>query len=419
MQNDEFQTRIAHGTSLLEAGDADAARDELVGALALRPDDPGARGLLAQAEFRRGDLDVAAGLYEGLVRENPTETALGVNLGLVHLKAGRLDEAIRVFQGVCDRVPDHRRARGYLGLALARRGDPTAAREEFLRAGEELMARRMEELARVEAGPSRADIGAVAAGGLARLEVDEQPFGCAEEASGAAEGWKMEQPRAEEPRGVPGLLPPPAHRIPSLASLIERTRMPALPEGPFVIGPFGAAMEVRGALLCRLDAVYASRGALGFAPTQKRYRGRDTEQTFGEGPRQLFRTTGKGMLLASPKDLDGADRTFSALRLASEEAFFCEESIFAFDESLDYENGRVPGPPADLPLVRLEGSGHVLLATAGRIRSLRIAGDPLRVRAARLVGWSGALAPRLLPEDGPGLGLGVELSGEGDVLLVP
>lgn len=414
---DEFQARIANGSSLLEAGNADAARADFVVALALRPEDPGARGLLAQAEFRRGAHDAAAALYEGLVRDNPTEPSLQVNLGLVHLKAGRVENAIHAFQGVCDLVPDHRRARAYLGLALARRGDPAAAREEFLRAGEEAMARRMEDLAEAEASASGASVGAVAAGGLARLEVDEQPFGPAVETVGAAEGWQMEGPTADGPRGMPGILPPPLHRIPTLATFVELARLPAPPEGPFATGPFGAAVEVRGALLTRLDGVYAARGVLGFEPAQKRFRGRGTEQTFGEGPQQVFRATGKGTLLVSPKDLDGADRTLVALSLTAEDAFFCEGAIFAFDESLDHENGRVPGPPADLPLVRLRGNGHVLLATAGRVRSLRIAGEPLRVRAARLVGWTGFLAPRLLPEDGPVLGL--ELAGEGDVLLVP
>lgn len=431
---DEFQARLERGSSLLGAGDAGAARAELRAALSLNPEDPGARGLLAQAEFRMGEYESAARIYDGLVHDHPSDPSLHVNLGLVHLKAGRLDEAIRAFRDACDLAPDHRKARSYLGLALARRGEPAAAREEFLRAGEEAMVRKMdrllEEAARAAAeepqpsvvGP-RPDgevdeLAEVAAGGLARLEIDEQPFAPAPE-SEAEEGWQAEGPPAEPlPPGTPGLLPPPLARIPALATFIELARLPSPPEGPFSTGSFGAAVEVRGGMFTRLDGVYAARGGLHFEPVRKRFRGRELEATFGEGARQLFRAVGRGSLLVSPEDPAGGSRTLAAVHLTEEEAFFCEGPVFAFDESLDHENGRLSGTPADLALVRLRGTGHVLLATPRRIRTLPVVGEPLRVPADRLVGWVGSLVPRLLPF-GAGAGPGVELEGDGDVLLVP
>jgi hypothetical protein len=434
--NDDFHALLERGSSLLASGDLDAARDAFVAALALRPDDAGARGFLAQAEYKRGDHDAAAAIYDGLVRDRPDDPTLRVNLGLAHLKAGRLDVAVREFRTACDLAPDHRKARRYLGLALARRGDPAAAREEFARAGEAELARRMEDLLAGPgegAGPAAAAVGPtaidgdgalaqVASGGLSRLEVEDQPFAPAEEGAAPAEGWRPGEPAEEAPRGSPGLLPEPPARVPTLAAFVELARLPPPPDGPFSTGPFGAAIQVRGSLITRLDGVYAARGALGFEPMQQRFRGRPTERPFGEGVRQVFRATGQGSLLVSPQDPAGGARTLAALRLADEEAFFCEGPVFAFDESLDHENGRVPGPPADLPLLRLRGRGHVLLATPGRVRSIRVTGEPLRVPSSRLVGWTGALAPRLLPLEGApsaGFGVGVELAGEGEVLVVP
>jgi uncharacterized protein (AIM24 family) len=434
---DDFQTRLARGSSLLGAGDAGAARAELLAALSLQPQDPGVRGLLAQAEFRLGEYETAARIYDGLVQDHPTDPALHVNLGLVHLKAGRLDEAIRAFRDACDLAPDHRKARSYLGLALARRGDPAAAREEFLRAGEEAMARRMERLLEAVDAPAdepqpamvgprpdgeAEELAEVAAGGLARLEIDEQPFAPAPE-SEAEEGWQVAGPPPTEPLppGSPGLLPPPLARIPALSTFLDLARLPLPPDGPFATGSFGAAIEVRGGIFTRLDGVYAARGELHFEPVRKRFRGRELETPFGEGERQVFRAAGRGSLLVSPEDPAGGTRTLTAVRLSQEEALFCEGPVFAFDESLDHENGRISGTPADLALVRLRGTGHVLLATARRIRTLSVAGEPLRVPAGRLVGWVGNLVPRLLPFGGAGggAGLGVELAGEGDVLLVP
>jgi uncharacterized protein (AIM24 family) len=150
----------------------------------------------------------------------------------------------------------------------------------------------------------------------------------------------------------------------------------------------------------------------------KRFRGRATENPFGDGATRMQRASGEGALLFAA----GA-RRFTALDLGGEAAYLREEAVFAFEGTLAFENGRVPSQvAAELNLVHLRGRGRFVLVTAGEPVALDVSPDaPLRVPLAALVGWSGALTPRLtgLAEEGEGAAAAVELAGEGRVLVDP
>jgi uncharacterized protein (AIM24 family) len=84
----------------------------------------------------------------------------------------------------------------------------------------------------------------------------------------------------------------------------------------------------------------------------------------------------------------------------------------------------------DLDLVHLRGRGRMLLRTVAAPVAIEISGsEPLRVPAAALVGWTGAVTPRiglLAGADGvvaaaPSAGspVMVELSGDGRVFVDP
>jgi uncharacterized protein (AIM24 family) len=84
----------------------------------------------------------------------------------------------------------------------------------------------------------------------------------------------------------------------------------------------------------------------------------------------------------------------------------------------------VPSQSAvELNLVHLRGRGRFLLATAGEPVAVDVTADaPLRVPLPALVGWLGALTPRvtvLLEEGGDPAAAGIELVGDGRVLLDP
>jgi uncharacterized protein (AIM24 family) len=183
---------------------------------------------------------------------------------------------------------------------------------------------------------------------------------------------------------------------------------------------------VRGVLLVRVRSVVRVRlaGLLGVSgdvqvhPEVMRFRGRPTERGFGDGPARLHVAAGEGALL-----LGAAGRRFTVAALAGEAAFFREDAVFGFEEGVAYENGRVPSAGAgELRLVHLRGAGSVLLATAGEPVAVDVVpGAPLRVPVAALVGWLGALTPRLTEGllTGAADGAAVELAGEGRALVDP
>lgn len=204
-----------------------------------------------------------------------------------------------------------------------------------------------------------------------------------------------------------------------LLEAAQLVSMDAAPAAPFAVGTDLVALRVDGELLSRARGLVAAEGHLAFASEVKRFRGRATDKPFGEGEERVLRITGDGRLFVATRG-----RRFTALELERADGYFREERVFAFEESVVYENGRVPSSVSpDLNLVHLRGTGAVLVDTAGPIQSLTAEADrPVRVPLSRLVGWHGPLTPRLLSfadeggeNDGPLVG--VELDGEGVVLV--
>ena len=131
----------------------------------------------------------------------------------------------------------------------------------------------------------------------------------------------------------------------------------------------------------------------------------------------MLRAAGHGRFVISREG-----RRFTELELGDEPAYFREETLFAFEETLMFENGRVPSRASDdLHLVHLRGHGRLLLCTVGQPRSAEvIKGEPLRIPMDQLVGWHGPnIQPRLVPicEEAPELGVALELAGEGRALV--
>lgn len=202
---------------------------------------------------------------------------------------------------------------------------------------------------------------------------------------------------------------------------------PSLPLAPtagqaFEIGPEVVVLHVHGELFARLSSFVGMEGTVNFEPLKRKFRGRISDQAFGEGTEQMQKLTGNGSVLVSAPGFG-----YHAVDLDDESAYFRESAVFAFEERVSFENGRMGGEElAEVLLVHLRGQGKVLLRVGqGGLRSLTIrANRPVTLPATGLVGWYGAVNPRLvsLPVAGPGAagGTGVELSGEGFALvLVP
>jgi uncharacterized protein (AIM24 family) len=428
--DEEFLFHLNRGSELLSRGDAHAAVTALEKALELRPKDAKVLGLLGQAFYKLGQYDDATIAWQRLVDDNPVEPAARVNLGLAFLKAKRFPEATRQLEIALDLNPDHKKAMGYLGLALFEAGNAIRAREWFVKAGSEQMIARCDEvLSGARAAPARvpaprsapvAEPPAVAA-----AQAAEEPPEVDVEAIDEAEPPPTPEPLRTP---VPGSLAAVAVASPAPAPLAGGEAAVAGYAAARLVAPAGEgftvsrgvlSIAVRGEIRVRLDGLFATRGRVALAPELKRFRGRATDQGFGEDATRMHRASGAGTLLFRA---DG--RRFTALELGAEPAYLREEVVFGFDEGVSWENGRVPSSTsAELNLVLLRGRGRFLLVTAGEPVALDVGPDaPLRVPLDALVGWTGALTPRLtgLLDDvaAPGV-VAVELTGEGRALVDP
>ncbi|HEY6912721.1 MAG TPA: tetratricopeptide repeat protein [Myxococcales bacterium] len=444
--NQEFDRALAAGTEALAQGNPGDARIALEKALRYKPRNQRARNLLGLSLFKLGELPRSEEIYRALIEDHPSDPTLRVNLGLVFLKQNASADAVRCFETALDLAPSHQKAQNYLGLALAQKGDLARAREWFLRAGNDAMAERMTE------GLKSSPLKAVAEGAAAAL-ASEQPFKAAvdESLQAAAKAapearWVATEPaepvappvgpsletgqrvgNAPEPSQPPAASPSEAAAeataevdapTQSMSQYTQARRLSmADAKGGFVIGDAEVLVQVRGEMLTRLDGLVASWGSVTMKPELKRFRGKATDKSFGEGARRMLRASGEGRFVISREG-----RQFTALELGDEPAYFREEALFAFEQSILFENGRVPAKSGgDLHLVHLRGKGRLLLVTRGAPRSVDVRrGEPLRIPMDQLVGWHGPLIqPRLVPivEEAPDLGMALELAGEGRALI--
>ena len=204
-----------------------------------------------------------------------------------------------------------------------------------------------------------------------------------------------------------------------LLELADALALPARIPGSFAVSADVVVAAIEREILSRVTGLVAMDGHLELKPEVKRFRGRATEKPFGHGDRRVLRITGAGRLYFATKG-----RFFTPVRVDGADAYLAEESVFAFEETVAYENGRVPSKVSpDLNLVHLRGRGVILLETEGALVSTPVTpGEPFRVPLERLVGWTGLLTPRIVSfaEEGGVRGgplTGVELVGEGRVLM--
>lgn len=186
----------------------------------------------------------------------------------------------------------------------------------------------------------------------------------------------------------------------------------------FEIGPGGALIvRITERVLTRLDGVHITGGDLGFELATRRSRGHNTDDAFDYGGSQLHAVTGRGYLIAVP-----GKHAFSAVSLDDDILYLREDLVFAFEASLRWENGNVPGLRGKLPVVQFRGDGAVALRLARPLVRVKLpAQGMVFVDAERLAGWIGRVIPRAVvpPAGGPLGAMCVECTGEGIVLVEP
>jgi uncharacterized protein (AIM24 family) len=455
-RDEEFEGHVRRGGELLREDRVERARDELRAALALKPTEVRALALLGLACFRLDAFDEALGVYRTLVAEQPDDASYRLNLGLVHLKLGDARSALDELLRSRELDPTQVRTIGYLGLAYARNGQYGPAYAAFLRAEQPALAREMEQhLSVAERDAIRAGVAgeadAPAPPAVVEIEADPgfppepsrtivvddpdlpgdfdtEPSAAPSSLAGSI-GERIGErhlaavsglitravaiaapPRGDDPAVIVGDVAPGPSAARPLAGWTAERVIRTAGAGALELAADGALIvRVAGRVLSRTDGVVARGGALTSEPATRRFRGAASTEPLGEDGRRLAQLSGDGFLVVEP-----GDGVFAALALDGDILYVREDLVFAFEEHLRWESGKVPG--SAIRVVQLRGRGDVALRSARPLASIALAeGRPIQVDARALAGWVGRVVPRLA-SDGEGVAA-VECAGEGVVLV--
>lgn len=187
---------------------------------------------------------------------------------------------------------------------------------------------------------------------------------------------------------------------------------------PFEISASGALIiRVTDKVLTRLDGVHITGGDLQYDVAMRRSRGHQTEERFDFGGTPLHTVSGHGYLVAV-----AGKRVFSAVTLDDDILYLREDLVFAFETTLRWESGNVPGMRGKLPVVQFRGDGAVAVRLARPLVRIKLPpSGVVFVDADRLAGWIGRVIPRAVvpPSGGPMGAMCVECTGEGIVMVEP
>jgi Tetratricopeptide repeat len=157
MSTEDFLYHLYRGSELLQDNRILEAKEELEQALTMQPADAKGQDLLGAVYFRLGLYPRAIQIYEGLEAQFPVDVSIKINLGLCYLKTGQPEPARRVLRDIVSINPEHKRAWGYLGLALQKLGELEQAQIAFEKGGRPTMARKVTEFRRSLAPPPAPD----------------------------------------------------------------------------------------------------------------------------------------------------------------------------------------------------------------------------------------------------------------------
>lgn len=438
---DRFEQLVQQGNEALRIGHAADAVGPLRDALQMDTGNARVMAMLGLAFFRSGQFAEAKTIYATLVNRAPRDPGHRLNLGLVLLKLGEAAAAIAMLEASRALDPSSLRTITYLGLAYARAGRFTDAYRAFLLSGDNDLA------LEVESNLSDAEKQAVVASLPARAVRTTLPPPLATQASTDSDRFV-----APASTGIVAQPSDDSHTTP-----IARTRNaisravadagPAMgharavmlgghagePPGVVPLSTFatvsllhpqdaGPALEVTTdgllvmrvteRLIARLDGVVVQSGAISAEPATRRVRGQQTAAPFVCQTNAFFALSGTGYLVVAAADL-----TFTALLLDDDILYLREDVVFAFDPTLRWENGNVPGLRDKFGVVQFRGDGTVALATQTPLMRVKLSPNaPAVVATERLAGWIGRVIPRAIAHDHV-TGGAVECSGEGVLLI--
>lgn len=398
---------LAAAGELVAAKRFDEAEGEILRALSSAPKNVKALNLLALVRYKLGKLEDAHATYREIAGTAPQDAHARRNLGLIALKLGRVDEALPELEMAVRLVPGDDRAWSYLGYAYAKKGEVVEAAAAFRRAGQDALAMELEHAATVRRPPTPSVRGAgVTAPQAAAANADddedvvEHTDADADDAqapaarsrsravalapplpppldAAAARELRVSPPAAETPRAIEAM------PVPLLAFVLSR-----LGQAPAPAAPAGALrVSVVDEAHVRADGVLAGAGNLQWQAAHRRAQGRRVTEQLGTAGARFFRLTGSGDVWVA-----GAPNRWMPLALMEDVLYVREDRVLAFEGSLSWEAGTVPG--ADVRMLQFRGRGTVALEIADAPVAIKVTDDrPTLLSAARLVGWVGRLVP--------------------------
>lgn len=426
----EFLYHLYRGSELLSENAVDEAKAELERALSLQPRDAEGQSLLGVVYFRLGMYPMAIEIFEQLERSCPQEITPKINLALCYLKTGQSEAARDRLEQVVSRSPKHKRAWGYLGLVYQRFGEFGKARVAFGHAGHPKLAERMAQLVSQLESDSSEEFPAIEEQGVARptlrpslgpsLRVrpppQTPPLARSERDAPSAAPSERPAPPLQTAAAAPTTrlgLPEPVTRVVREAELV-------FPENPKVV------VHRDGTVLVRVETSFAvrpqwislaSHQRVPFATQALKRRTANVpsaEPLGGRAP--IVSLVGAGRLLLSPHP----DTRLLLFNVDRDPVYLRENHVVGFQPQVSYESGQLDPRRAGDAVVKLSGAGSVVAYTRGRLGSVPVTPEaPVSVRAGQLLGWTGQLLPRVVPQQEAIAALSdmVAFTGHGAVLI--
>ncbi len=445
IREEEFLRLFKKARKELDEGNIKKAVEHLENAYALSPDSEGVENLLGILFFRLEDYRKAEDIYLKLTRKNPEVFTLRTNLGLIYFKEKRYFDAIRELDKAVRLKPDYARAHNYLGLVYVELGKYRPAREEFLRAGSRVMAKKMENIiagsmspdtiqksyrGKEDRSPNRQEtpVGQFILDPELRRILDDFEGGetvrtPAREAKSNVEHIKLDV-------GKEGLMEASPIKKPIFTVPKEKLAVKQEPYSTFKLGltqkdtGFDAHnllnVYFTGGTYSRVGGLIAAEGKHEFSPARRRHKGKFVDQQLGGNSDPVMKITGEGTLLLS----SGEKRILILKLMPNETLYVKEDALFSFQSTISWENGKINiGPKESIDLVQLSGQGGVALVSEKTPVIHEISeGKPRKVKKDAVVGWHGRLTPRIVAETRDGEGKTgdryfIEFLGKGKVIV--
>jgi len=426
-------SHLASAGELVAAKRFGEAESEILRALSGAPRNAQALNLLALVRYKLGRLEEAHSTYREIAGASPQDAHARRNLGLIALKLGHVDEALPELEMAVRLAPTDERAWSYLGYAYAKKGDVVEAAAAFRRAGQDALAVELELAATGRRPPTpsmrysplsdHSDHGLHQATHSVRTPVQGSVVRRNQTAVGAHALAPPLPPPIEEAVVANATIDTGSTAAAELARAIEATPVPLLAfvlsrlgQAPAPAIPSGALrLAITDEAHVRADGVLAGAGTLAWHPAFRRSQGRHTTERLGTEGARFFRLTGNGDVWIA-----GAPTRWLPVSLTEDVLYVREDRVLAFDGTLSWETGTVPG--ADLRMLQFRGRGIVALSLGEAPVAIKVTEDrPTLLAGARLVGWVGRLVPHGAPlaggADGETAPFQVVCQGEGVVLL--